>query len=51
MTEVIDTHLATKEDIRELEHKIEKLEYRLTIKLGTIMGLGVGVIAAMIKLF
>jgi hypothetical protein len=60
MTEVIETNLATKQDLKDLgveldrkfvqfENKIVQLEYRLTIK-GTIVSVAIGIAAAFIKL-
>ena len=40
---VVTETLATKQDLRELE-------YRLTIRLGTIVTVGVGSVAALVKL-
>ena len=60
-SEFVESELATKKDIKELEFKIEnvkselkrdikELELRLTVRLGGIMVLGIGVLAAIIKL-
>ena len=52
--ELIDERLATKQDLRELEtrldNKIEKLEYRLTIRLGGMMAASIAIVAALVKL-
>jgi hypothetical protein len=52
--ELIDDRLATKQDLRELEmrldNKIEKLEYRLTIRLGGMMAASIAIVAALVKL-
>lgn len=45
--EVIDERLVTRE---HLDNRLQALEYRLTIKLGTMIAVGVGFLAA-IKLF
>ena len=45
-----DTHLATKEDIVRLEHAIEKLEYKMTIKMGSMLVIAVGLIITMQKI-
>ena len=54
LRELIDERLATKQDVRELEtrldNKIEKLEYRLTIRLGCMMAASVAIVAALAKL-
>jgi hypothetical protein len=43
LAEVVTETVATKQDLRELE-------YRLTIRLGTIMTVAVGVMVALVKL-
>jgi len=52
--EIIDDRLSTKQDLRELEtrldNKIEKLEYRLTIRLGGMMAASIAIVAALVKL-
>ncbi len=50
MTEIIETNLATKQDIKDLENKIIQSEYRLTIKLGTIVSIAIGVAVALTNL-
>jgi hypothetical protein len=54
LRELIDERLATKQDLRELEtrldNKIEKLEYRLTIRLGGMMAASIAIVAALVKL-
>ena len=54
LRELIDERLATKQDLRELETRldntIEKLEYRLTIRLGGMMAASVAIVAALVKL-
>ncbi len=61
MTEIIETNLATKQDFKDmgmelhnvkvdLENKVIQLEYRLTIKLGTIVSIAIGVAVALVKL-
>ena len=54
LRELIDERLATKQDLRELEtrldSKIEKLEYRLTIRLGGMMAASIAIVAALVKL-
>ncbi len=37
--------VATKRDINEIVHQMEKLELRLTLKLGTLTTAGIGVLA------
>ena len=43
LAEIIDEQLATKKDLKELE-------YRLIIKLGTMMAVSIAIIAALVKL-
>ena len=40
---LLDEHIATKSDLRELE-------YRLTIRLGTMMVVAIGMVATLVKL-
>ena len=51
---LIDEKLATKQDLKELEarlrHDMKELELRLTIRLGSMMVVGIGVVAALVKL-
>ncbi|MCA9078462.1 MAG: hypothetical protein KDA93_25770 [Planctomycetaceae bacterium] len=39
------SELATRRDITDLQHQLEKLELRLTINLGSLMAAGIGVLA------
>ena len=49
-----DEKLATKQDLKELEarlrHDMKELELRLTIRLGSMMVVAIGVVAALVKL-
>ena len=51
---LIDEKLATKQDLKELEarlrHDMKELELRLTIRLGSMMVVAIGVVAALAKL-
>ena len=51
---LIDEKLATKQDLRELEARLRRdmkeLELRLTIRLGSMMVVAIGVVAALVKL-
>ena len=51
---LIDEKLATKQDLKELEmslrREMKELELRLTIRLGSMMVVAVGVVAALVKL-
>ena len=55
MAEIVEDNLATKEDIRQLEqkldHKIIQLEYRLTLKIGTMIAASVAAITTFFKFF
>lgn len=55
ITEIVEGDLATKQDlnssIERLEHKMLQMEYRLIIKIGTIITIAIGVFATLIKLF
>lgn len=52
-SEVIEDNIATKRDLKELETSVKRdmrdLEYRLTIRLGSMMVVAVGIIAALVK--
>lgn len=37
ISEIVEGDLATKQDIKNLEHKLVELEYRLIVKLGALM--------------
>jgi hypothetical protein len=50
MTEVIETNLATKQDMKDLRVEMAQLENRLTIKLGTIVSLAIGIAVTLAKL-
>ena len=48
--EIIESNLATKRDIEELKRDMKEFEQRMFIKLGSLMVIGIGVIAALITL-
>ncbi|MEK7357700.1 MAG: hypothetical protein AAB250_14710 [Bdellovibrionota bacterium] len=50
MAEIVEDHLVTKEDFKDLKNEMIQMEYRLTIKFGSIVTLGVGILAALITL-
>jgi len=58
LIDVMNENFATKSDLGELELRIDarfdkleaKLDYRLTIKLGTMMTFAIGVTATFVKL-
>ena len=51
---LIDDNLATKQDLKEMElaarQDLKELELRLTIRLGSMIVVAVGVVAALVKL-
>ena len=55
VSEIVEGDLATKQDIKDLQSEIERLEYRLVIKLsaivGTIVTLAIAITAAIAKIF
>ena len=54
LAQIIDERLATKQDIQELRRDIiemeQRLTYKLTIRLGTMLVAAVGVVAALVKI-
>ena len=48
--EFVMTDLATKADIRELRQEIHSLSLQLTVRLGGLIVVGIGALAALIKL-
>jgi hypothetical protein len=46
-TRLADDQLATKQDIKGLKHDIKELELRMTIKMGGMMVVIIGVLAAL----
>lgn len=48
--DLIEANLATKADILGLKRDIKELEYRLTIRLGGLIALAIGAVAALVKL-
>ena len=49
LAEIIDDKIATKQDIHDLEVKMKELEYRMTIKVGSMMVIAVGILIAAMK--
>ena len=51
--EIINSNLATRRDIEEiraeLKRDIKELELRMTVKFGSMLAIGIGIIAALIK--
>lgn len=54
LSRIVDERLATKQDIAMLQRDIKELEerltYRLTLRMGTMLTAAVGVIAVLIKI-
>ncbi len=50
MAEIVEGDLATKQDVKELKEEMLKLEYRLIIKLGTIVTVSLATIATAVAL-
>ena len=52
--DLTNLELATKRDLKELEtrfgHRLKELELRLTLHLGSMMVVAIGVVAALVKL-
>lgn len=47
LSQVIDTNLATKADIRDLAVAIDRMGDKITVRLGGLVVVGIGVLAAM----
>lgn len=54
LREIVEDKLATKKDLSDIEARVDaklrELEYRLVIRLGTMMAACVAVVAALVKL-
>ena len=54
LAEIIEERLATKRDLKDLEgvlvRDLKELEMRLTIKLGTMLVIAIGIFATLMKL-
>lgn len=54
MAELVEERLATKRDLSELEERLanrmNELEYRLTVRLGSMLVVSVSILAALVKL-
>lgn len=51
IAEIVEADLATKQDIEKLKNELVQLEYRLVIKLGTIVTISIAAVATMVKFF
>lgn len=47
---LVVAEVATKQDIRTMEQALKELEYRLTIKLGTVVAGAIAIVAALVKM-
>lgn len=50
LSEVIEMDIAKKKDIEEVKHELEKLEYRITLKVGVIVSVVIGTAFTVFKL-
>ncbi len=54
MAELVEERLATKQDLKEIEvslkYEIKEMEMRMTIRLGGMIVLAIGVVATLVKL-
>jgi ribosomal protein L29 len=48
--DIAELRQATQQDIAELRHAMREMESRLTIRLGGMVALAVGIVAALVKL-
>ena len=50
MAEIVEGNLASKQDVRELKDELQKLEYRLVIKLGALVTAAIACAVALLKI-
>jgi len=50
LAEIIDEHIANKQDISDLKIELKAMEQRIIIKLGAMTAASIAIIAALIKL-
>ncbi|MGE3975085.1 MAG: hypothetical protein AB7F59_11225 [Bdellovibrionales bacterium] len=50
MAEIVEGDLATKQDIKELKDEMQKMEYRLIIKLGALVTAIIATAVAILKI-
>jgi hypothetical protein len=50
IAEIVEGDLATKQDVKELKDEMQKLEYRLIIKLGAVVTGVVAIAVALLKI-
>lgn len=51
LIEIMEQNLATKNDISKLEHRLRELELRMTVKLGSMLVVSIGIMTAIQKIF
>jgi len=50
MTKLLYGHLATKADMERLYKETDELGYKLTLRLGSMLAIGISVLTALVKL-
>ena len=54
LSEIVEDRLATKQDLKELEmvtkQELKELEMRLTIRLGSLIAVAIGIVATLVKI-
>lgn len=50
LAEIVESNLATKQDILDLRLDMKEMEQRITIRLGAMMAGSIAIIAALVKL-
>lgn len=54
MAELVEERIATKRDLKELEERISnrlnELEYKITLRLGSLIVVAVGIVATLVKI-
>lgn len=50
LAEIVESNLATKQDILDLRRDMKEMEQRITIRLGAMMAGSIAAIAALVKL-
>jgi len=50
IAEIVEGDLSTKQDIKDLKDEIQKSEYRMTIKMGAVGAIVVGLITGILRL-
>lgn len=50
LSELMDDTLATKEDINKVLQSIKDVEYKLTLRLGSLLVIGIGALATLVTI-